>query len=69
MKIELMDIDVPYEIADDITADGTSVIKIRPLSANLDRDEDYDIVLDYDMCQTLIHALQFISNEIKPIEQ
>ncbi|MCQ2231370.1 MAG: hypothetical protein MJZ30_05910 [Paludibacteraceae bacterium] len=65
MKIELYDTDVPYELVTDTTEEGKAVVKICPQSCITDRFEDYDIVLDYDKCQELIRALQFISNEIK----
>lgn len=65
MIIQLFDIDCPYDVAVDITAEGKEIIEIRPLSANTDRDEDYNICLDYDLCQELIRTLQFLCNEIR----
>lgn len=66
MTIQLYDLDVPYEVATETTHEGKDVIMIRSNSALTDRDEDYNICLDYDGCQELIRTLQFISNEIKP---
>lgn len=69
MTIQLQDLDVPYEVTTDITSDGKDIIEIRPNSAIDDRDNDYNICLDYNGCQELIRTLQFISNEIKPKDQ
>lgn len=64
MTIELSDLDVPYGVATDITSDGKDIISIKPLYAQRDRDENYDICLDKEGVQELIRVLQFISGEI-----
>ena len=68
MIIQLLDLDVPYEVSTDITSEGKDVIRISPQPDREDRDSDFDICLDYDLCQELIRTLQFISNEINPKE-
>ena len=66
MVIELFDLDVTYAIQKDVTDSGKDIVKIIPRTDLDARDEDYDIVLDYEGCQELIRTLQFISKEIRP---
>ena len=66
MRIELQNIGEPFDIHTFKNDKGEKLVEICPLSANIDRDEDYDIVLNYDGVLELIRTLQFVSNEIKP---
>lgn len=61
-----MDVDEPYDVCTNVLACGKDVIELHPMSANLERNDEYKIVIDYEMCQELIRVLQFIGNEIKP---
>lgn len=66
MRIELHDVDEPFDIHTFKNDKGEKLVEICPLSANIDRDEDYNIVLNYEGVLELIRTLQFVSNEIKP---
>lgn len=65
MKIELFDLDVPYEVRTDINVDAETILRICPNSAKQDeRDDSYDICLDKDGVDELIRVLNFIKNEL-----
>lgn len=64
MRIELTDIDVPFEVSNDTNADGKDFIRISPNTALMNRDDSYDICLDKDGVKQLIKVLNFISGEL-----
>lgn len=66
MRIELQDIGEPFDIHTFKNDEGEKLVEICPLAANIDRDEDYNIILNYEGVLELIRTLQFVSNEIKP---
>ena len=66
MRIELQDICEPFDIHTFKNGEGENLVEICPLSANTDRNEDYNIILNYEGVLELIRTLQFVSNEIKP---
>lgn len=65
MTIELWDMGMPYELQIGCNDEGKDFVKIVPNSINEDRDENYDIYLDYKQCLELSRALVFMANEIK----
>lgn len=70
MKVTLWDMDMPYEIQNDVNAEGQDFIRIMPNSMAVDREEEtYDLCLDYNCCLELIDALKFMSKKIKPKRQ
>ena len=64
MTMELMDMDVPYFVSTDFSADGTPMVKIRSYSAQKDGDENYDICLEKADVEELIRVLNFIKEEL-----
>ena len=64
MKIELWDMDVPFEVSNCTNADGKNFIRIAPNTAMINRDDSYDICLDKDGVKQLIKVLNFISGEL-----
>lgn len=65
MTIELWDMDMPYELQTCCNDEGKDMVIIKPNSMIEDRDENYDICLDYGQCMELSRVLRFMANEIK----
>lgn len=64
MKIELMDMDVPYEVRTDITADGTEIVRIVSNPSAENRDDSYDICLEKVDVEELIGVLEFLKGKL-----
>lgn len=65
MTIELWDMDMPYELQKGCNDEGKDFVRIIPRSDIDERNDDYDICLDYKQCMELSRVLKFMANEIK----
>lgn len=64
MKVEMWDMDVPFEISNDTNADGVDFVRIST-SIGADESNDNDICLTRDQVEDFIDALRFIAKRLK----